>query len=810
MLGSQTCREPIRNHRDLRVNFQLRDAAVLAGRSVLNFAASVEPPQDYAAVPFDSPELSVKVIAAKSDDASSDTHDLYTVMPVILSPDTTSSWRAPVDIVLVVDISGSMGETVECPDGGEGGASLTKMELVIHAMQTIVQILNSNDRLGVVTFTSRAEIISPMVQMNDANKEALASKINMLRPDADTNLWAGIAEAYKLLNSSGELAGDSTGRGVGGLFVLTDGEATSSTNPPRGIVATLQRLRENTPQAYSGLLYTFAFGYRLDSRLLSDLAAFGGGMYSFLPDGGFVGTAFINNLANLLCVVATDATLKIEAATEDGVEIIESSILCARNVVKNDWGYTVPVGVVLSGQDNSPLCLTIRVPKSTAANEDSALISVSLQYSCSKERRERALIKDCASALSRRQVCEAKPLHEQELRAQMFRIRFVKLVDALLSKDKSMSQLSFDLRSGLTESLQQRVQEFSVSLNTYLDANNDFEASDRRSAYKRISALREDVDGQVAEACSRVDWMVKWGAHYLPSLARAHDLHQRNNFKDKGIQFYGDGLFCRWRDAAEDIFLTIKAPTPAALQRQAWSPSPSSPGAPAAPPAVSMRSYYNAASGCFHEDSLVLMEDGASALPCKSIRRGDVVYGGGVVDCVLQTVLLDGAIDLVHVPAAQADPRGGLRKTGRSGEQALRLTPWHPIRVYEAGTERCVWKFPIDLVRKDGGGACKKVVTNCHSVYSFVVVAKKGAYGSGAEYKSEIVVDGVAAITLCHNIQNDKVASHPFFGTERVVASLKRSRDYASAGGVVRVAQGGGFVRGTDGLICDLAHEKAV
>ena len=44
---------------------------------------------------------------------------------------------------------------------------------------------------------------------------------------------------------------------------------------------------------------------------------------------------------------------------------------------------------------------------------------------------------------------------------------------------------------------------------------------------------------QVAEALDRPEWFLKWGKHYLPSLANAHLLEQAHNFKDPGVQLYG-------------------------------------------------------------------------------------------------------------------------------------------------------------------------------------------------------------------------------------------------------------------------------
>ena len=60
-----------------------------------------------------------------------------------------------------------------------------------------------------------------------------------------------------------------------------------------------------------GVLSTFGFGYQADSVLLRELAVCGGGMYSFIPDSGFVGTAFCHALANTLVAAGTHAKLAV-------------------------------------------------------------------------------------------------------------------------------------------------------------------------------------------------------------------------------------------------------------------------------------------------------------------------------------------------------------------------------------------------------------------------------------------------------------------------------------------------------------------
>jgi hypothetical protein len=56
----------------------------------------------------------------------------------------------------------------------------------------------------------------------------------------------------------------------------------------------------------------FSTGYNLKSELLRDLAVEGGGMYAFIPDSGFVGTAFVNALSNQLVSFGIHAVLSLE------------------------------------------------------------------------------------------------------------------------------------------------------------------------------------------------------------------------------------------------------------------------------------------------------------------------------------------------------------------------------------------------------------------------------------------------------------------------------------------------------------------
>merc|ERR1712046_368512 len=131
--------------------------------------------------------------------------------------------------------------------------------------------------------------------------------------------------------------------------------------------------------------------------------------------------------------------------------------------------------------------------------------------------------------------------------------------------------------------------------------------------------LVKDLDGQVKEAFSRWDWYNRWGQHYLPSLCRAHQLEQCNNFKDAGVQQYGGKLFQEIRDTADDIFNSLPAPKPSGRPSYPGGRSSLS-GAYVATP-IDMSAFNNAYGACFHGRSQVHLADG-SKVACSEVKKG--------------------------------------------------------------------------------------------------------------------------------------------------------------------------------------------
>jgi len=69
--------------------------------------------------------------------------------------------RAPLDLCLVIDVSGSMG--TDAPAATEDGKAkesmgLSVLDVVKHACRTILSTMQDDDRLSIVTFTDSAEV----------------------------------------------------------------------------------------------------------------------------------------------------------------------------------------------------------------------------------------------------------------------------------------------------------------------------------------------------------------------------------------------------------------------------------------------------------------------------------------------------------------------------------------------------------------------------------------------------------------------------------------------------------------------------
>ncbi|MFE4199025.1 Ig-like domain-containing protein [Aneurinibacillus aneurinilyticus] len=147
-------------------------------------------------------------------------------LSVIPKGSTTQAGRQPVDLVFVIDRSGSMGD--ESVGGSkikdENGKWTTRMELAKKSIQQAVDMLKEDnpsgnfDRIGLISFSSTATIdVALTDNKNNAFETQIMKKVNGLKASGGTNYSDALEKANQMLASS---------KNSKYIIFLTDGEPT--------------------------------------------------------------------------------------------------------------------------------------------------------------------------------------------------------------------------------------------------------------------------------------------------------------------------------------------------------------------------------------------------------------------------------------------------------------------------------------------------------------------------------------------------------------------------------------------------------
>lgn len=201
---------------------------------------------------------------------------------------------------------------------GIESSGLDMLDIVKHAVKTIIKTLSDTDRLGIVDYSNSANICFELFAMDPVGKDRAIRALEKLQPDGMTNLWDGLKTAMKMLYERDEnliFNNVPSNSRNSAIYLLTDG--VPNIDPPRGYVDSMKRVKDQNKGQYPGVINTFGFGYNLKSDLLLSIAQEGQGNYAFIPDSGFVGTIFVNALGNTLTTMGNETTISISAEDND-------------------------------------------------------------------------------------------------------------------------------------------------------------------------------------------------------------------------------------------------------------------------------------------------------------------------------------------------------------------------------------------------------------------------------------------------------------------------------------------------------------
>eukprot|EP00933_Yihiella_yeosuensis_P080097 TRINITY_DN93500_c0_g1_i1.p1 TRINITY_DN93500_c0_g1~~TRINITY_DN93500_c0_g1_i1.p1 ORF type:complete len:1048 (-),score=211.18 TRINITY_DN93500_c0_g1_i1:125-3268(-) len=613
----------------------------------------------------------VQLVATPCTDVKD--QDVVKVMVTAEVPDIDVSDRPPVDICCVVDVSGSMGSmaTYETEDGQKKDDGLTVLDIVKHAVKTVIKALEPQDRLALVAFDDKQTKALPITSMTPEGHKNALKALEDLRPGGQTNIWGGVHCAMEALREGNSSAGNASAGRKQAILLLTDGQPNIV--PPRGHMVELRNYKDTHPD-FSFQVNTFGFGYNLDSELLLDLAKEGNGTYAFIPDAVIVGTTFVNSVANVISTLTHNATLNI--MTQNGAAIV-GEVQGAVSEHVESWGRAINLGPLQYGQSRD-IVVPIRIPKALMGDSDKPYLEAILSYPASNGTTGRASVTTASRTASTDAV------------VALCRTDAVRTGYDAISKGVQGTKVSGKEAGQDVEDLAKRVKHQEASLAGVVDG--------------RLVALKADVQGRMHKALQGKERFNRWGKHYLRALVRAHQLQVCTNFMDTGLQPYGGRLFRALRDKGDQIFLSLPPPKPSRPKPVAATTT--SCNRSASPASPQMNTYYaGAGGGCFDPSCKVLLvtqtsvgEEFEQQIALGDVSPGDTlrVADGGVakVRCIAM-------IDRHVAKPLVALPDG------------LKITPKHPVRLNSE------WQLPKSLPNKLlvpslSGQVCNVLLDRCH------------------------------------------------------------------------------------------------
>ncbi|RCV37310.1 hypothetical protein SETIT_8G052500v2 [Setaria italica] len=221
----------------------------------------------------------VRLKAYSNDKAPLEENEQQVLLELV---DTSSaSERSGLDLVAVLDVSGSMGE-------------YGKLDKLKTAMKFVISKLGPMDRLSIVSFSSVAKKLCRLHLMTVDAKEELKGIVEKLSAGGTTNMRHGLEIGLDVLDQRLYRSGR-----VSSVVLMSDGEEDS----PGASLAV---------DASGTAVYTFGFGENHDAEVLGAIASKSrGGTFHYIRDEESLTIRFAEILAGLLSVVVRDLELVV-------------------------------------------------------------------------------------------------------------------------------------------------------------------------------------------------------------------------------------------------------------------------------------------------------------------------------------------------------------------------------------------------------------------------------------------------------------------------------------------------------------------
>ena len=176
-----------------------------------------------------------------------------------------SGSTGPKDVVIVVDVSGSMGEA-------------NRYNLARQATGAVLDTLDWKDYVAVILFNHgvSAQYSTRLTPASEVNKDGIISWLNVQNfRSGGTNFKIALDAAFATIQAS--IAAGSTSMCQKAIIFLTDGTADMSNNDYLSV--------QQQSQTYDAVMFTYALGSGADTTVTKRLSCENRGIFYNVPDG---------------------------------------------------------------------------------------------------------------------------------------------------------------------------------------------------------------------------------------------------------------------------------------------------------------------------------------------------------------------------------------------------------------------------------------------------------------------------------------------------------------------------------------------
>jgi Mg-chelatase subunit ChlD len=372
----------------------------------------------------------------------------------------TAQERQPMDLVCVLDVSGSMRGS--------------KIRQVQDAVRCVVEQCTAKDRLSIVSFNHEANRVSRLQRMDTQGKDAANVANLRLNSGGGTSIAAGLSTGIAVMEQRRQR------NKVSAVLLLTDGQDRSA---QYSMPALLTRASEARCSVYA-----FGFGEDHDASLLSQLAEQAHTPFTYVEDTEKIQEAFAGAVGGLSSVVAQNIQLTLTGAVN--LKTIHTDFAVQRS---SDSKVVVTIPDLYAGEKRDVL-VEMSVPAGSEGSE-LQLLEAQARYT---DLQSNSMVQTIPVTMQASCVDEPQPEDEpdQEVTAQRERVEVTRTL-----KEASMysDQGNFTQAQQVLQSEGMRMK--SKKMKTHMNEALCQELDDARNRMQNSSMWERGGRAEVADAC---------------------------------------------------------------------------------------------------------------------------------------------------------------------------------------------------------------------------------------------------------------------------------------------------------------------